>query len=180
MKYPAPKSGVIIREGGRSTSFSIINRVQTSSITFTYLYSFQEAGEYEIGPFEIVSGKDVEITETKQVKVEATQQITSATKKQNNDYFFETIVSKNQAYQNEIIDVDIVFLVAVEVRFNNYSSLEFPGKVWIENIKQGDDYRGQRIINNKYYNEYNIEKKRIFIDEVGEYVIEPAVLTLYI
>ena len=28
VKYPAPKSGVIIREGGRSTSFSIINRVK--------------------------------------------------------------------------------------------------------------------------------------------------------
>ena len=44
--------------------------------------------------FEIVSGKDVEITETKQVKVEATQRITSATRSKIM-IIFETIVSKS-------------------------------------------------------------------------------------
>ncbi len=96
------------------------------------------------------------------------------------DYLIQAIISKDSIYVNEYVDVDILFYTAIEVRFNGYKAIQFPPNTWIENNKIGDDYQRKKSINDKIYDEYLIERKRIYINKPGIFKLESAQLDFYV
>lgn len=169
------------REAGRSTSFSIINGVQSLSVIHSFIVTINEAGEFQIGPFKLTDRNTSIISDSVKVNiVNSRSQAAGRETGKTPEYFLSIELSKNEAYVNEYIDVDIIFYTSVEIRFNSYKPLVFPDNTWIENIKHGEDYRGRVSINNRIYDRYLIESKRIFINSPGKFLIEPAVLDFYV
>lgn len=173
---------VLIKEAGKSTSFSIINGQQTSSVTFTYIAKINKEGKYSIGPFQIKGRNNSTDTEPLSVEVRETKDNSAfhAQTEAPAECFLKVSASKTSLYAGEYVDISVRFYTSVETRVNDYKQLTFPSSAWIENIKSDDDYKGKVQINGLTYDEYEIEKKRVFISAAGEYKISPVMLNLYV
>ncbi|OHD38818.1 MAG: hypothetical protein A2015_06965 [Spirochaetes bacterium GWF1_31_7] len=172
---------ISIKQAGVSKSLSLINGVQSLSVTNSYIITINSPGNYTIGPFRLSDKNETIEISSKSIKViESSLSKTSVNISNSPDYLIQALVSKDSIYVNEYVDVDIVFYTTIEVRFNSYTSIQFPPNTWIENNKIGDDYRGKKNINNKIYDEYLIERKRVYINQPGVFKLESAHLDFYV
>lgn len=184
ISYSGNNPDILMKEAGRSTSFSIINGKQSLSMTYTYIAKINKPGEYSIGSFKLSDRNNTIETESLNISVTTSETATTQTdyqKDQGEDYFIKIISSKDDIVVNEYIDISVKFYaISSDIRQIDYKQLEFPQSSWIENIKVGDDYKGRSKINGRVYDEYEIEKKRLFINKSGVFTIEPVVFNLYV
>ena len=171
---------VSLREAGKSTSFSITNGQHTSSVTITYIAKATKEGKQKIGPFRIKNRSESIDTEPLFVNVSASSKNTQSNQQENQDAFIKTVASKTSVYEGEFIDISVLFYTSVETRINDYTQLEFPADAWTEDIRSENEHKRRIQIGNRVYDEYEIERKRIFINTPGEYQISPAKINLYL
>ncbi|MCH5150511.1 MAG: BatD family protein [Spirochaetales bacterium] len=171
---------VTLREAGKSSSFSFTNGQQSSSVTITYIAKATKEGRQKIGPFRIKNRSDSVDTSPIFVTVSASSKNQNANPQENEEAFIKTVVSKTSVYECEFIDISVLFYTSVETRINDYTQLEFPSNTWTEDIRSEKEHKRRIQIGNRLYDEYEIERKRLFINTAGEYKISPAKINLYL
>lgn len=172
---------VSLREVGKSSSISFTNGQQSSSVTITYIAKITKEGKQKIGPFKIKNRSESINTEPLFINVSASSSNNShATQEKAEDAFIKAVASKTSVYEGEFIDVSVFFYTSVETRINDYTQLEFPANAWTEDIRSENDHKRRVQIGNRIYDEYEIERKRLFINTAGEYEISPAKINLYL
>ena len=172
---------VSLREVGKSSSISFTNGQQSSSVTITYIAKITKEGKQKIGPFKIKNRSESINTKPLFINVSASSSNNShATQEKAEDAFIKAVASKTSVYEGEFIDVSVFFYTSVETRINDYTQLEFPANAWTEDIRSENDHKRRVQIGNRIYDEYEIERKRLFINTAGEYEISPAKINLYL
>lgn len=171
---------VQLREAGKSSSFSFTNGQQSSSVTITYIAKATKEGNQQIGPFRIKNRSESVDTSPIFVNVLTSSKNQNANQQETGEAFMKAVVSKTSVYEGEFIDISVLFYTSVETKINDYTQLEFPSNAWAEDIHSGNERKRRIQAGNRIYDEYEIERKRLFINTAGEYKISPAKINLYL
>ena len=172
---------ITLREAGKSSSFSITNGQQSSSVTITYIAKATKEGKQKIGPFRIQNRTETIDTDPLFITVsKSSSNNTHSENQENKEAFIKTVASKTSVYEGEFIDISVLFYTSVETKINDYTQLEFPADAWTEDIRPENERKRRLQIGNRIFDEYEIERKRLFINTAGEYTISPAKINLYL
>ncbi|MBQ2125598.1 MAG: BatD family protein [Spirochaetales bacterium] len=172
---------VTLREAGKSTSFSFTNGQQSSSVTITYIAKATKEGKQKIGPFRIKNRSESIDTNPLFITVsKSSSNNSNAANQENREAFIKTVASKTSVYEGEFIDISVLFYTSVETKINDYTQLEFPADAWTEDIRSENEHKRRLQIGNRIFDEYEIERKRLFINTAGEYTISSAKINLYL
>lgn len=176
--------GISLSLSGQSSSMQMVNTRVTQSMTYIFLGRSERAGSYEIGPFKInIKGKiylsdkvKIEVVDGGEADENGSSTLSSAG---DDNYLLRMTISKDDVYVNEYVDVIVRLYMAARLEPINYRPVSFPTSTWVEDSRGNSEYLGQVRINGTVYREYELERKRIYIPNAGEYRIKPAVYEFY-
>ena len=178
------------------------NGVTTASTAtvMTFYVVISREGKYDIGPFlydvkdknyktdtvtiNVISlgnnaKSDSKNNDTKSISKDDTEKILTPDEK-SAFYMIKAYSDKNEAYINEPIELTVKIFLALEQRTIKYGGLVLPSNSWIENmLNQKDSYQGIVEINNRRYQEYIADRKKVFISSEGVYNIPPVEYQFY-
>ncbi len=181
LQMPALPSFEVYSQG-RSSNFSIINGVVSSSVTYRYLLLPHKAGTFPIEGISIsdggkqVVGNKVTLTVTSQGQSTSPQLDQKATDAQGNtrDYFLQATVDKRNPYVNEQVTLALKFCTAVQI----YSTpaLDEPSTTgfWTEAL--GNVSPTMQKINGRTYRVIEM-RYALFPTQTGELTIGRAAIT---
>lgn len=166
---------------GRSSNFSIINGLVTSSVTYRYLLMPRKHGTFIVDNIAIVhankrhQGNPVELTVLNKGTSASTQQQNEASgpSGRGRDYFLEAAVSQKNPYVNEQVTLTLKFCIAVQYYGSPELSEPTTTGFWNELLGNKAPYRQK--INNRTYK--IIERKyALFPTQTGDLTIGRATI----
>ncbi len=170
---------VKLKHIGNSSNYSFINGVAKSTSIATYMVVISKVGNYKIGPFVYKDGNTLYESNVLEMSVTTSGSASNGendlNEYENSNYIIMIEVSKKSIYVNEPLLVSVKLYAKEQLQQISYDSLKMPSDAWVENINQTESYRGEVRINNQTYNEYEIERKRVFLPDYGEFTIPPVV-----
>jgi hypothetical protein len=187
-----------INTGETMSSFSFVNGVTTSSLTINFYVEISKEGNINIGPFVFnISGKQYK---TESVKINVSKNNKNISKKQNEDedtdehdaeienynvsgnknlnYLIKLDVSKKEVFVNEYFDVSVKFYARQAFQDTGYEAVKLPVTSWVEKYDIKNTSQRRVNINNLTYQEFEVERKKVFISKDGIVNISPAVLKI--
>jgi hypothetical protein len=191
-----PDTSVKLQQSGVMSNFSFINGVGTSSQTLNFLAKITKEGSFNIGPFLFNINNKIYKSETIKIDVSVNNnEVKSNTENENQgepdtadnystggnknlNYLLKLDVDKKEVFVNEYFDVSVKFLAREQLQTLGYEGLKFPPTAWIEKIETKDNYKGKVKVNGLIYEEYELEKKRVYISKEGTVKIPPVVFNL--
>ena len=177
----------ILRGPSRSTSISIVNGRQSSSLTIQYVLSPKKTGMLEIGSATLQHKK--ETFTTKAISVEVLTSVSSSSQgaPQAQDgsepgvqaeVFIRAEVDKEIAYIGEQITVS--YMLYTSVNISGYDIQQQPNFTgfWVEELQIPQPPKLQyRTINGQQYGVALMKKVALFPTSSGEVIIDPLVMT---
>ena len=163
---------------GNSSNYSWINGVVKSTVITTYLVVISKTGNYKIGPFVYKDGNT--LYESNIIEINVANSGDSSAESdfveyENANYILTLEVNKKTIYVNEPLIISVKLYAREQLKQLGYDQLKLPTNAWVENINQVDSYRGDVTINNRTYSEHELERKRVFLSDYGEFTIPPVV-----
>ena len=183
----------ILRGPNRSTSISIVNGRQSSSLTIQYMLSPKKTGTIEIPPISIQ--QDGKTYSSKALRVEVLKAGAAASQTpsqgspdpaagQNNptalpDVFLQAEVDKQSAYPGEQITVS--YKLYTRVNISGYNVDQQPGFTgfWVEELETPQPPKLQQTnVNGQEYGVALMKKFALFPTASGELTIDPMTMSL--
>lgn len=180
---------------------SMVNGSFTSSFTLSFYLKGTTAGDYTLGPFMVKIKNNIYITNEIKITVAESGAETESngangnnagqtnkandTSKYNSsgdvnkNYLLKLDIPKNVFYQEEPFVVSINLYIRAQLQTISYEPLKFPPSAWIEKMEGKDNYKGRTVVGGIEYEQYEIEKKRVYISKEGEYEIPPVVYNFH-
>ncbi len=182
----------ILRGPSRSTSISIINGRQSSSLSIQYVLSPKKTGTLEIGPATLTYAKKtyttqpitIEVLKTAQPQTPASPSQGSPSQQpsktaQEPEVFIRVEVDKETAYIGE--QMTISYFLYTQVNISGYDITQQPNFTgfWVEELQIPQPPKLQyKTINGQRYGIALMKKVAIFPASSGEVTIDPMVMTL--
>ena len=181
---------------------SMVNGSFTSSFTLSFYLKGTAAGEFTLGPFMVKIKNNIYITNEIKITVsESGDETTESSNRNGNNanktnkaedtsryksssdvnknYLLKLDIPKNVFYQEEPFIVSVNLYIRAQLQTISYEPLKFPPSAWIEKMEDKDNYKGRTIVGGIEYEQYEIEKKRVYISKEGEYEIPPVVYNFH-
>lgn len=181
----------ILRGPHRSTSISIINGRQSSSLTLQYLLSPKKTGTLTIGPATLRVGNQTYTTQPLPVEVVEGTQTPGATAPDAPgrqpapgddanvaaDVFIQAHVDKTTAYIGEQVNLSLVLYTRVNI--SGYELTQQPGLTgfWIEEYQLPQPRLQEQMVNGVQYGVAVLKKSALFPTTSGQITIDPLTMT---
>ncbi|HQJ05780.1 MAG TPA: BatD family protein, partial [Spirochaetota bacterium] len=180
---------------------SMVNGSFTSSFTLSFYLKGTAAGDYTLGPFMVKIKNSVYTTNEIKISVSDAGDETGSNGRNgsnsgqtnraedtskyksssdvNKNYLLKLDIPKNTFYREEPFVVSVNLYIRAQLQTISYEPLKFPPSAWIEKMEGKDNYKGRTVVGRIEYEQYEIEKKRVYISKEGEYEIPPVVYNFH-
>lgn len=174
---------LILELVGTGSNYVFSNSGSSITKTFSFNAILKDQGKFEIEPFEVIVNKDKYYSENIFIDSEKKDYATEkrlSKEIEDKPYYLDILVSDRDIYVNQYLDLSVRLYARNPLKINRYNGIKIDSLAWIEDVKnKSSDYIGNKRINDKIYEEYSIEEKRVFFSEPGEYIIPQVEIGLY-
>ncbi|MBN2091129.1 protein BatD [candidate division KSB1 bacterium] len=182
----------LIRRGGESSNFQIINNQVSFSKSIQYTFQAKEIGKFQIDPIVVNIGNETYQSNSFQIEIVKAGSSTSTpptgttpvtpgseptTAGLDENLFLKATVNKRTVYQNEPVIVTYKIYTRVTVTSYNLEKLPNTTGFWQEEFEMPQQPRlFTEVINGRKYQVAEIRKVALFPTETGKKTLEPLAL----